>query len=131
MTVNDLLGSVLRSAGSRVRPPTRSRVRTARRSVARSSTRLALAALLVSFAAAAAPGAAAASNPATPLAAPPTAAVCGPAAPGYASCLSLRRTDIAARSRSQVTSCDDIGVWPVKSAVRLQPDGSGLQQWDG
>jgi subtilase family serine protease len=70
------------------------------------SARLALALLLVSLAAAAVPGAAAASDPATTLApapAPSTVAVCPPAAPGYASCLSLLRTDIAARASSLVT----------------------------
>ena len=62
--------------------------------------------LLVSIAAAVAPAApaAAASSPvAQAHAAPSSAAVCGPAAPGFARCLSLVRTDIAARAGSQVT----------------------------
>jgi hypothetical protein len=96
MRVSDILGPV-------IRPRPRVLGGTARRAAGRTSARLALVVLLVSLAAATAPGAVAASNPAAPAAAPPTAAVCGPAAPGYYSCLSLRRTDIAARARSQVT----------------------------
>jgi subtilase family serine protease len=58
--------------------------------------------VLVSLAAATAPRAVAGANPAAP-ATPASAAVCPPAGPGYAACLSLYRTDIPARSRSQVT----------------------------
>ncbi|MGO9205291.1 MAG: fibronectin type III domain-containing protein, partial [Candidatus Limnocylindrales bacterium] len=121
MTVSDLLSSVIRSAGRvRLRPRTHLPRGTARRAAGRTSPRLALAVLLVSLAAATAPEAVAGANPAAPgapAAAPPTAAVCPPAAPGYYSCLSLRRTDIAARSRSQVT----------RSALPLQlgPGGQG------
>jgi hypothetical protein len=62
--------------------------------------------LLVSIAAAvasAAPAAAASSPVAQAHAAPSSAAVCGPAAPGFARCLSLVRTDLAAVPSSQVT----------------------------
>jgi subtilase family serine protease len=86
-----------------VRSRTRLPRGTAPRAAGQTSTRLALAVLLVSLAAATAPGAVAGAGPTAPAAAPPTAAACGPAAPGSYSCLSLRRTDIAARSRSQVT----------------------------
>ncbi len=83
----------------------RVRARSARRLVGQTSARLALGVLLVSLAAAVAPGAVAGSSPAAPgaPAAHPTQAVCGPAAPGYASCLSLRRTDVPARARSFIT----------------------------
>ena len=51
-----------------------------------------------------APVAAASSKPVTlPTAAPATRAICGPAAPGYASCLSLLRTDLAPLAQSLVT----------------------------
>ena len=103
-----MVGAVFRRAGrSRLCPRTRVRERTARRAVGLTRAQLALAVLLVSLAAAAVPGAAVASDPATPLApttAPSTVAVCPPAAPGYASCLSLLRTDIAARATSLVTA---------------------------
>ena len=76
---------------------------TAPRAAGQTSTRLALAVLLVSLAAATAPGAVAGAGPTAPAAAPPTAAACAPAVPGYYTCLSRLRTDIAPRSRAQVT----------------------------
>ena len=123
MRVSDILSSV-------IRPRPRVPRGTARPLVGRTSTRLALAVLLVSLAAAMAPGVVAASNPAA-AGAPaeaPTAAVCGPAAPGYASCLSLRRTDIAARSRSQVTPLTISGYGPssLQAAYNLTTAASNL-----
>ena len=76
---------------------------TAPRAAGQTSTRLALAVLLVSLAAATAPVAVAGAGPTAPAAAPPTAAACAPAVPGYYTCLSRLRTDIAPRSRAQVT----------------------------
>ena len=80
-------------------------------SVTRMRVRLALPVLLVSLASGTAyppaPVAAADSNPAAQVsaaAAPPTQQVCAPAALGYASCLSLLRTDLAPLARSLVTA---------------------------
>jgi hypothetical protein len=78
---------------------------------ARVRIRLTFAVLVVSMALCAASAAvlpaaaaAAASSPGGQAhAAPSSAAVCGAAAPGFARCLSWLRTDIAARTRSQVT----------------------------
>ncbi len=75
------------------------------RSIARTGTLLVLSALLASFGLGAAPVAAADPDPganAAPLTEPPTAALCPPADPGYASCLSLIRTDIAPLAAYQV-----------------------------
>ena len=109
MLVTDMLSSASRSG---LRAPTRVLRRTAGRSRARISAGLVLSSLLVAIAAFAVPGAAAASDPATspapaaslaPATTPASLAVCPPAAPGYASCLSLLRTDIAARARALIT----------------------------
>ena len=95
MKGSDLLGLVIHRAG-RAQPAGR-----ARRVARRLSPRFTFLVLLASLAAAGAPGVAAASPGTLP--APSVAVVCPPAGPGYAACLSLRRTDIPARSRSQVT----------------------------
>ena len=61
--------------------------------------------------------------------APSTEAACGPVAPGYARCLSLLRTDIAARTRSQVTPASaPSGYGPVslQSAYALTSAASSL-----
>jgi hypothetical protein len=106
MTERDTKVSVIDSAG---RPPSRHdrpvRRRSARWSIRTGALR-SFGVLLVSIAAAiapAAPAAAASSPVAQAHAAPSSAAVCGPAAPGFARCLSLVRTDIAAVPSSQVT----------------------------
>ena len=104
MSKHDLKVTVIDSAG-RSRPGQPARRRSAGWSIRTRSAR-ALAALVVSIAAAiapAAPAAAASSPVAQAHAAPSSAAVCGPAAPGFARCLSLVRTDIAAVPSSQVT----------------------------
>ena len=105
MAVAERLVSVLRTAG-RSRLGAGGQVRTGAERSSRRRISAALAALLVACAYMAAPGAVVGSDPAVPsqpAAAPPTAAACAPAAPGYYSCLSRLRTDIAPRSRAQVT----------------------------
>ena len=100
MIVVDLLRSAGRSSSRRRTPAAEQE---ASPLVVRICTRLVLAVLLTTFAATAAAGAVAASDPvAQAHAAPTSAAVCGPAAPGYARCLSLVRTDIAAVPSSRV-----------------------------
>ena len=106
MTERDTKVSVIDSAGW---PPSRHgkppRRRSARWSIRTGALR-SFGVLLVSIAAAiapAAPAAAASSPVAQAHAAPSSAAVCGPAAPGFARCLSLVRTDLAAVPSSQVT----------------------------
>jgi hypothetical protein len=132
MTVSDTLVSMLHSAwrfGWRRR--TLLREGTARRAFVRTRIALALTVLLVPIATGVTPGAVAASNPgapAAPAATPQTEALCGPAAPGYASCLSLRRTDIAARARSQIASLaspSGYGPADLQSAYALGPASSG------
>jgi hypothetical protein len=135
MIVSDTLVSVLNSArrfGWRRR--TLLREGTARRAFVRTRVALALTVLLVPIAAGMTPGAVAASNPgapaapAAPAATPQTEALCGPAAPGYASCLSRRRTDIAARARSQIASLaspSGYGPADLQSAYALGPASSG------
>jgi subtilase family serine protease len=132
MTVSDTLVSMLHSAwrfGWRCR--TLLREGTARWAFVRTRVALALTVLLVPIAAGVTPGAVAASNPgapAAPAATPQTEALCGPAAPGYASCLSLLRTDIAARARSQIASLaspSGYGPADLQSAYALGPASSG------
>ena len=101
----------------------------ARRLVVPIGARLALALLTVLFAATAAAGAVAASDPAAQAPVPSSVAVCPPAAPGYATCLSLLRTDIAARPTSQVTPASaPSGYGPVslQSAYALTSSASSL-----
>ena len=105
MSERDTKVSVINSAGA---PPSSDGKavwrRSARGSIGTGALR-SFAVALVSIAAAiapAAPAAAASSPVAQAHAAPFSAAVCGPAAPGYARCLSLVRTDIAAVPSSQV-----------------------------
>jgi len=132
MTVSDTLVSRLQSAWrSGGRRPTPLREGTARRAFVRTRVAFALTVLLVPIAAGVTPGAAAASNSAAPATTPQTQAVCGPAAPGYASCLSLRRTDIAARARSQIaslTSPSGYGPADLQSAYALPGSGGGSGQ---
>ena len=132
MIVSDTLVSVLHSAWrSGWRRRTLLREGTARRAFVRTRVALALTVLLVPIAAGVTPGAVAASNPgapAAPAATPQTEALCGPAAPGYASCLSLLRTDIAARARSQIASLaspSGYGPADLQSAYALGPASSG------
>lgn len=72
----------------------------------RAGGRLASAVLVVAFAAALAPGVVASPSPTVLTAAVnhPASPVCGPAAPGFARCHVLLRTDIPARARWQVTA---------------------------
>ena len=60
---------------------------------------------------------------------PPAAgveAVCAPAAPGYAQCLALRRTDIAARPAAAISpNTPPSGIRPCGPPERIRPAGRG------